>query len=65
MDRSKLIAIVTGVLSLILGIAYLAIVQFLDSRDMIPAPIGQLPVLSLLHLIANHPGTTFPVGFLS
>ncbi len=39
MDRSKIVAIITGAIALLLGIAYLAVVQFLDFRgDMIPAP---------------------------
>jgi hypothetical protein len=43
MDRSKLLAIVTGAISLILGIAYLTVVQLLDMRgQMIPAPTGLL-----------------------
>ena len=43
MERSKLVAIITGAISLILAIAYLTLVQFLDSREMIPAPVSQLP----------------------
>lgn len=42
MERSKFIAILTGAISLLLGIAYLAMVQILDSREMIPAPMGLL-----------------------
>jgi hypothetical protein len=43
MDRSKLTAIITGAISLILAIAYLMLVQLLDLRgEMIPAPIGDL-----------------------
>ncbi|PSB06831.1 glucose-inhibited division protein A [filamentous cyanobacterium CCP1] len=39
MDRSKLVAVITGVIALALGIAYLLIVQLLDFRgEMIPAP---------------------------
>ena len=38
MDRSKLVAIVTGVLALALGIGYLVLVQLLDYRDFKPAP---------------------------
>lgn len=46
MDRSKLVAIITGIIAVLLGVAYLAIVQFLDFRgEMIPAPISQLPVM--------------------
>jgi len=39
MDRSKIVAIVTGAIALLLSIAYLALVQFLDFRgEMLPAP---------------------------
>lgn len=50
MDRSKIVAIVTGAISLILAIAYLMLVQFLDSRGpMVPAPdLGFLGFLGLL-----------------
>lgn len=49
-DRSKTIAIVTGAVSLLLGILYLILVQILDFRgEMIPAPVGYLGVwISLL-----------------
>ncbi|HEY9852703.1 MAG TPA: hypothetical protein V6D28_24740 [Leptolyngbyaceae cyanobacterium] len=44
MDRSKIVAIITGAISLILAIAYLMLVQLLDFRGpMIPAPQSQLP----------------------
>lgn len=43
MDRGKILAIVTGAISILIAIAYLAIVQLLDFRgEMIPAPISQL-----------------------
>ena len=43
MDRGKVVAIITGVISLIVAIAYLVIVQVLDFRgEMIPAPVSQL-----------------------
>lgn len=43
MNRSKFVAILTGVISLILGVGYLMLVQLLDFRgEMIPAPIGVL-----------------------
>ena len=39
MDRSKIVAIVTGALSLLLAIGYLLLVQLLDFRgEMLPAP---------------------------
>ncbi len=43
MDRSKIVAIITGVISIAIAIAYLIIVQILDFRgEMLPAPIGFL-----------------------
>ena len=40
-DRSKFIAVLTGIFSLLLGFLYLAMVQILDMRgEMIPAPVG-------------------------
>lgn len=40
MDRSKIVAIVTGAISLVLAIAYLMVVQLLDFRgEMLPAPV--------------------------
>ncbi len=48
MNRSKIVAVVTGAISILLAIAYLILVQLLDYRDMQPAPISQLtpqPVL--------------------
>ena len=39
MDRSKVIAIITGAIALLLSIAYLLVVQILDFRgEMLPAP---------------------------
>lgn len=41
MDRSKIVAIVTGAIAVILSLTYLVIVQLLDLRgEMVPAPIG-------------------------
>jgi hypothetical protein len=42
MERSKFIAILTGAISLLLGIAYLVMVQVLDNREMVPATMGLL-----------------------
>ena len=43
MERSKLVAIITGAISIILAIAYLLIVQILDFRgEMLPAPQSQV-----------------------
>ena len=51
MDRSKIVAIITGAISLLLAIGYLVLVQILDFRgDMQPAPLSQLhprPILDL------------------
>lgn len=44
MDRSKLVAIITGVISILLALAYLVVVQLLDFRgEMLPAPISLIP----------------------
>ena len=43
MDRGKIIAIITGVISIGIAVAYLVMVQLLDFRgEMIPAPISFL-----------------------
>lgn len=40
MERSKIVAVITGAIAVLLSIAYLLIVQFLDFRgEMVPAPI--------------------------
>ena len=45
MNRSKIVAIITGAISLILAIAYLVLVQILDFRgEMLPAPVSQLQI---------------------
>jgi hypothetical protein len=47
MNRSKIVAIITGAISILLAIAYLILVQLLDFRgEMLPAPQEQLSVLS-------------------
>lgn len=50
MERQKITAIVTGAISLALGIFYLIVVQILDSREMIPAPVG-MALLNALNQI--------------
>jgi hypothetical protein len=46
MDRSKLVAVITGVISLLLAIGYLVLVQLLDFRgEMLPAPVSLVPLL--------------------
>lgn len=48
MERGKIIAIATGVISILIAIAYLVLVLILDSRGpMQPAPINQIPTLQL------------------
>jgi hypothetical protein len=42
MNRSKIVAVITGAISVLLAIAYLILVQLLDYRDMKPAPISQV-----------------------
>lgn len=40
MDKKKIVAIVTGAISILIGIAYLILVQLIDFRgEMIPAPV--------------------------
>ncbi|MGF1537520.1 MAG: hypothetical protein ACFB4J_13700 [Elainellaceae cyanobacterium] len=53
MDRSKIVAIITGAIALLLSIAYLLLVQFLDFRgEMLPAPItGQVWAWHGMHLL--------------
>lgn len=44
MDRSKIIAIITGAIAIALSLAYLLLVQLLDFRgEMVPAPISVAP----------------------
>jgi hypothetical protein len=43
MDRSKILAVVTGAIAVALSLAYLIVVQLLDMRgEMVPAPMGFL-----------------------
>jgi hypothetical protein len=43
MNRSKIVAILTGAISVILAVGYLILVQLLDFRgEMKPAPISQM-----------------------
>ncbi len=54
MESSKVVAIVTGAISLALAIAYLVVVQFLDMRgEMIPAPLVEILHCGLLDEAAN------------
>ena len=54
MESSKVVAIVTGAISLVLAIAYLVVVQFLDMRgEMIPAPRVEVLPYGLLDGVAS------------
>ncbi len=45
MDKGKIVAVITGVISILIAIAYLVIVQLIDFRgEMIPAPISQFSI---------------------
>jgi len=50
MTSGKIVAIITGAISILIAVAYLVLVQILDSRgEMIPAPMEELGlVLKLL-----------------
>ncbi len=46
MDKGKIVAVITGVISILIAIAYLVIVQLIDFRgEMIPAPLSQLSII--------------------
>jgi hypothetical protein len=69
MERSKIVAIVTGAISVLLAIAYLILVQLLDFRgEMIPAPVSQLtPTVEIasensLDWVALHSPILLPLG---
>jgi hypothetical protein len=54
MDRSKIVAVITGIISLVLAIAYLLVVQVIDFRgEMLPAPILETIVQGYLTLLAG------------
>ncbi|MGD1872014.1 MAG: hypothetical protein ACFB02_03075 [Mastigocoleus sp.] len=47
MDRGKIVAVLTGAISILLAVFYLIVVQILDFRgEMKPAPIGQIQIES-------------------
>lgn len=53
MDRSKIIAVITGAIAIAISIAYLLIVQILDFRtEMVPAPMGIITLFKGFHAIA-------------
>jgi hypothetical protein len=55
MDRSKLVAIVTGAIAVALSLTYLVVVQLLDMRgEMVPAPMGWLPqAITIIQVLAH------------
>lgn len=54
MDRSKIVAIVTGAISLLLAVGYLLLVQLLDFRgEMLPAPISLMSPSSMVVAVEN------------
>jgi hypothetical protein len=56
MDSGKIVAIVTGAISIILAVAYLVLVQILDFRgEMVPAPMETMGLLTHITAIANGP----------
>ncbi|NES05989.1 MAG: hypothetical protein F6K22_26205 [Okeania sp. SIO2F4] len=67
MDRGKIVAIITGVISIALAIAYLILVQLLDLRgpEMIPAPTSILPFVfySGFHFSSRGDSRIAPTGF--
>ncbi|HEY9866477.1 MAG TPA: hypothetical protein V6D21_20055 [Candidatus Obscuribacterales bacterium] len=60
MERSKIIAYITGAISILLALAYLLIVSLLDFRgEMLPAPVSQIPSTVLIENILNQLGVNF------
>jgi len=52
MDRKKIVAVITGIISVLLGVVYLVLVQLLDSRGgMIPAPVEDLSMFIKVFLV--------------
>ena len=55
MNQGKIVAIITGAISIFLAIAYLILVQLLDFRgEMIPAPTFESETLSLNSLLQDN-----------
>jgi hypothetical protein len=54
MNSGKIVAIITGAISVILAVAYLILVQLLDFRgEMLPAPTSQIEPQSWIVAITN------------
>ncbi|MEO8891950.1 MAG: hypothetical protein ABI417_10530 [Coleofasciculaceae cyanobacterium] len=61
MDRKKLVAIITGAISITLAIGYLLLVQLLDFRgEMLPAPVSQMPLGVEILLGSGFPSSPSP-----
>lgn len=46
MERGKIVAVLTGAISILLAVVYLVIVQLLDFRgEMVPAPMGIISIV--------------------
>lgn len=55
MDKGKIVAIITGAISILIAIAYLVVVQLIDFRgEMIPAPISEIPSVAIIMNIIGH-----------
>ncbi len=49
MDRGKIVAVITGIISILLAVGYLVLVQILDFRgEMKPAPMTQVEIHNLV-----------------
>lgn len=60
MERSKIIAYITGGISIILALAYLLMVSILDFRgEMLPAPVSQIPSTVLVENIVGNLSVNF------
>ncbi|MCF3585494.1 hypothetical protein L2E67_13475 [Planktothrix agardhii 1803] len=60
MERSKIVAYITGGISIILALAYLLLVSVLDFRgEMLPAPVSQIPSTVLVENIAGNLSVNF------
>jgi hypothetical protein len=59
MDRSKIIAVLTGAIAIILSLAYLLLVQLLDFRgEMVPAPVSAQPIAVQVAQVPGNFGLT-------
>ncbi len=55
MNSSKIVAIITGAISILLAVAYLILVQVLDLRgEMKPAPMSQFSPQSVIIADTTH-----------